>query len=78
MEEAKKMKSYKRLIYKQFVQVSGLWGPQFLSKNKKKINNPRGLYFSKALFGGFIFGGADIRRGLYMEENLRFKIDWAS
>ena len=27
VEEAKKMKCYKRLIYKQFVQVSGLCGP---------------------------------------------------
>ena len=31
MEEAKKMKCYKRLIYKQFFQVSGLCGLQFLS-----------------------------------------------
>ena len=33
MEEVKKMKCYKRLmhVYKQFVQVSGLCGPQFLS-----------------------------------------------
>ena len=38
----------------------------------------RGLYFSKALFEGLIFGGAYIRRGLSMEGNLRFKIDWAS
>ena len=38
---------------------------------------PRGLYFSKALFEGLIFGGA-YRRGLPMEGNLRFKIDWAS
>ena len=30
MEEAKKMKCYKRLIYKQFFQVSGLCGLQFL------------------------------------------------
>ena len=42
------------------------------------VNNPRGLYFSKALFEGFIFGGAYIRRGLSMEGNLCFKIDWAS
>ena len=32
-----------------------------------------GLIFFKALFEGFIF-----RRGLTMEGNLRFKIDWAS
>ena len=41
-------------------------------------NKPRGLYFSNALFEGFIFGGAYIRRGLSTEGNLRFKIDWAS
>ena len=41
-------------------------------------NNPRGLYFSKALFEELIFGGAYIRRGLSMEGYLRFKIDWAS
>ena len=39
---------------------------------------PRGLYFSKALFEELIFGGACIRRGLSIEVNLRFKIDWAS
>ena len=38
----------------------------------------RGLYFSKALFEGLIFGGAYIRRGLSTEGNLRFKIDLAS
>ena len=38
----------------------------------------RGLYFSKALFEGLIFGGAYVRRGLSTEENLRFKIDRAS
>ena len=38
----------------------------------------RGLYFSKALFEGLIFGGAYIRRGLSTEESLRFKIDRAS
>ena len=40
-------------------------------------NKPRGLYVSKALFEGLIFGGAYIRRGLSTEGNLRFKIDWA-
>ena len=43
-----------------------------------KIIKPRGLYFSKAVFEGLIFGGADIRRGLSTEGNLRLKIDWAS
>ena len=41
-------------------------------------NKLRGLYFSKALSQGPIFGGAYIRRGLCTEGNLRFKIDWAS
>ena len=37
-------------------------------------NKPWGLYFSKALFEGLIFGGAYIRRGLSTEGNLPFKI----
>ena len=41
-------------------------------------NKSWGLYFSKALFEGLIFGGAYIQRGLSTEGNLRFKIDWAS
>ena len=41
-------------------------------------NKPRGLYFSTSLFEGLIFEGAYIWRGLSMERNLRFKIDWAS
>ena len=45
---------------------------------KNSENKPGGLYFSKALFEGLIFGGVYIRRGLYTEGNLRFKIDWAS
>ena len=35
------------------------------------------VYF-QPFFEGLIFGGAYIRRGLPKEENLRFKIDWAS
>ena len=41
-------------------------------------NKPRGLYFSKTLFEGLIFGGVCIWRGLSTEGNLRFEIDWAS
>ena len=49
-------------------------------KKYRKIpkNKPWGLYFSKALFEGLIFGGAYIRRGLSTEGNLRFKTDWAT
>ena len=46
MEEAKKMRCYKRLIYKQFVQVLGLCGPQFLSYLPKRFTHLR-----RALYG---------------------------
>ena len=50
-----------------------------LLKNAVKFGNkPWGLYFSKALFEGLIFGGAYIRRGLSTVGNLRFKLDRAS
>ena len=39
MEEAKKMKCYKRVIYKQFCQVSGLCDPQFLSYLRKRFTH---------------------------------------
>ena len=40
LEEAKKMKCYKRLIDKQFVKVSSLCGPQFLSYLPKRFTQP--------------------------------------
>ena len=46
VEEAKKMKCYKRLIYKQFVQISGLSGPQFLSYLPKRFT-----HLCRALYG---------------------------
>ena len=46
MEEAKKMKCYKRLMYKQFFQVSGLCGPQFLSNLPKRFT-----HLCRALYG---------------------------
>ena len=49
VEEAKKLKCYKRLICKQFFQVSGLCGPQFLSYLPKRFTH---LY--RALYGGAI------------------------
>ena len=60
-----------------------LKGRKKKNKTKKHIpqnseNKPGGLYFSKALFEGLIFGGAYIRRGLSKEGNLRFTIDRAS
>ena len=51
--------------------------PPHLEKENSE-NKPRGLYFSKALFEGLIFGRAYILRGLSTEGNLRFKIGWAS
>ena len=41
-------------------------------------SKPWGLYFSKAIFEGLIFGGAYVWRGLCTEGNLRLKSDWAS
>ena len=49
MKEAKKMKCSKRLIYKQFVQVSGLCGPQFLSYFPKRF-----MHLCRALYGDAI------------------------
>ena len=49
MEEAKKM-NYKRLIYKQFVQVSDLCGPQFLSYFPRRFT-----HLCRALYGDAIF-----------------------
>ena len=45
MEETKKIKCYKRLIYKQFIQVSGLSGPQFLSYLPKRF-----MHLCRALY----------------------------
>ena len=49
VEEAKKMKCYKRLIYKQFFQVSGLCRPQFLSYLPKHF-----MHLCRALYGDAI------------------------
>ena len=75
MEEAKKMKSYKRLIYKQFVQVSGLWGPQFLSYRKIPKINPGAYIFQRPYSGGLfleglIFEGAYIWRKICVSKSI--------
>ena len=49
VEEAKKVNCYKRLIFKQFVQVSGLCGPQFLSYLPKHFT-----HLCRALYGDAI------------------------
>ena len=49
MEEAKKTKCYKRLIYKQFVPVSGLCDTQFLSYLPKRFT-----HLCRALYGDTI------------------------
>ena len=49
MEEANKVKCYKRLIYKQFVQLSGLCVPQFLSYLPKHFT-----HLCRALYGDAI------------------------
>ena len=56
MEEAKKMKCYKRLVYKQFVQVSGLCGPQFLSYSPKHFTHLcRALYIWRRHIGALFW-----------------------
>ena len=49
MEEAKKMKCYKRLKYKRFFQVSGLCGPKFLSYLPKRF-----MHLCRALWRRYI------------------------
>ena len=49
MEEAKKIKFYKRLIYKQFFQVSGLCGPQFLSYLPKRFTQLCRAFYGDAI-----------------------------
>ena len=46
MEKVKEMKCYKRLIYKQVFQVSGLRGPQFPSHLPKRFT-----HLCRALYG---------------------------
>ena len=49
VEEVKKMKCYKRLIFKEFVQVSGLCGPQFPCYLPKRFT-----HLCRALYGDAI------------------------
>ena len=49
MEKAKKMKCYKRQIYKQFVQVSDLSGTQFLSYLPKRFTHLCGALYGDAI-----------------------------
>ena len=70
MEEAKKMKCYKRPIYKQFVQVPGLCGPQFLSYLPKRFAHLcKALYGDAILVNGF---GAPIRPPEINKKSLEF------
>ena len=69
------MKMVKRSQSVPYTEIFLVLSGGFLSEYPK---HSRGLYFSKALFEGLIFGEAYIRRDLSTEGNLRFKIDWAS
>ena len=55
MEEAKEMKCFKRLMIKQFVQVSGLCGPKFLSYLPKRFT-----HLCRALYGDAILVYKDL------------------
>ena len=70
MKEAKKMKCYKRLIQKQFVPVSGLCGPQFMSYLPKRFTQ-----LCRVLYGDAIlvdrFGPPNMAAG-NQQEHLEF------
>ena len=79
MEEAKKVKRYKRLIFKQFVQFSGLCGPQFLSYLPKRFTHLcRALYGDAMLvhrFGSAIWppeNNENIWSSLFLKKALSF------
>ena len=50
---------------------------KLIAYRKIPKNKPQGLYFSKAIFEGLIFGVTYIWTGLCTEGNLGFKINWA-
>ena len=58
-----------------------LIGKEYNIPRKIPKISPEDLYFSKALFEGLIYGGKfafQNRLGLYLDGNVRLKIDWAS
>ena len=59
MEEAKKTKCYKRLIYKQFVEVAVFCGPQFLSYMPKRFT-----HLCRALYGDAILAAGNQQKHL--------------
>ena len=75
MEEAKKIKCYKRLIYKQFVEVSGLCGSRFLSYLPKRFT-----HLCRALYGNAMLVhrlwppeiNKNIRSSLFLEKLFLF------
>ena len=70
VDEAKKMKCHERLISKQFVQVSGLCSPQFLSYLPKRFtHNCRALYGEAILVYSF---GAPIMATGNQQNHLEF------
>ena len=56
------------------------WMDEIFQEAYRKIPkiSPEAYIFQRPFFEGFIFGGAYVGRGLSMEGNLSFKIDWAS
>ena len=68
MEEAKKITCYKRLIYKQFIQVLGLRGPQFVGYMPKRFTHLcRPLYGDAILVHRF---GAPVWRAAGNQKNI--------
>ena len=52
--------------------------PNALKYRKIPKISPGAYIFQKPFLRGLIFGGAYIRKGLYTEGNLHYKIRWAS
>ena len=61
-----------------FLRPKLAWKSKVVAAVVKFRKYARGLYFSKDLFEGLIFGGAYIRKGLSTERDFCFKIDCAS
>ena len=65
MEKVKEMKCYKRLIYKQVFQVSGLLGPQFPSHLPKRFT-----HLCRALYGDAIKAAGNQQKHLEFRDQL--------
>ena len=71
MEEARKFKSCKRLIFRQFVQASGLRGPQFLNYLPKRFTHPSRAFYGDAILV-YRFGAPISNMAAGNQQNVEF------